>query len=178
MSAIMSSAARLVFILSALEGNLENQAKSFKPPSLSSIFLINNYHYIAKQIRFVLLLACALHAYASMICVTLFCAWILGLAVCLVCLSLRACVRVHVCSKWHLLPGKTSTERYDTLVKKLREEYKAASWDKALLFLDLSKAKALADACRPTVTNSAKKEIKNRFAVCALQKGELGGEHT
>src|SRR5205085_75352 len=38
-------------ILTSLESNMDHKAKSYKLPSLSSIFLLNNFHYIAKCLR-------------------------------------------------------------------------------------------------------------------------------
>jgi len=39
-------------ILTALENNLNHRAKSYKLDSLNAIFLLNNFHYIAKQLRY------------------------------------------------------------------------------------------------------------------------------
>lgn len=40
-----------VHILSALNQNLESKARTYKDLALAAIFRLNNYHYVAKQIR-------------------------------------------------------------------------------------------------------------------------------
>lgn len=43
---------RLVqFLLSGLEANMDTRSKAFKLPSLSAIFLLNNFHYAARFLR-------------------------------------------------------------------------------------------------------------------------------
>ena len=41
----------LLFLLSALEGNLESKASSYRPKTLQHIFLLNNLYYIQKQLK-------------------------------------------------------------------------------------------------------------------------------
>jgi len=106
-----------LMILTALEQNLEAKAKTYKPAALSCIFLINNYHYIAKQIG----------------------------------------------AKSKLQVGRGLSDKYEQTVKKLREDYKAATWDKVMTFIDMNDSKEILAKCVPTVSKVAKKQIKAKF---------------
>jgi len=116
-----------LLILSGLEQNLENKAKTYKNHPLSCIFLINNYHYISK----------------------------------------------HVGPRSSLPMGKNFVDKYDSLVKKLRDDYKLSSWDKAISYLDLSDSKEILSKCHPVVTKQAKKLIKSKFSGFNSQFQEL-----